>query len=479
MNSSASKEPINNPLKKGYFLGYQSAWLNDDSRFKILEKSRRIGGTYMQSFEDVRDLIQKKDLPKVFFSSADLTAAAEYIDYCAKWAGVFNAAAKNVGLELLDEDKDIKTYTLELPGIGKKIHALSSNPKAFRSKGGKLILDEFAWHDDAEKMWAAARPIVTWGYPVRILSTHAGVNSRFNRFIKDIEKGKLKWGHHKVTLERAVGDGLADKILRRTLTAEERAAWIADERAAVGDENTWLQEYCCIPTDENSAFLTYPMLFAVEREGLHKNLGDVQGDLFVGFDVARRGHGSVIYVLEQLGHLLFERYRVNLAKLTFKEQKAILFPLLAHPKMRRACIDETGLGMQIAEEAQQEFGRFKVECINFSGASVKSDLAYGLYTDIEDKLLYLEPDEVARESIHSVRKITTTGGNIRFDAAATEKSGHGDYFWALALARNAARSGKGGDPQVMSESAGGEDSEDMRAFMQAFSGYRRETVQSY
>ena len=464
MNSSAPD------TRKGYFLPYQQDWLRDESRFKILEKSRRIGGTYAQSYEDVRDLLQKKDIPKVFFSSADLTAAAEYIDYCGKWAKAFKVISEPRGLELLDEEKDIKTYTLDLPGVGKKIHALSSNPKAFRSKGGKLVLDEFAWHDDADKMWAAARPIVTWGYPVRILSTHAGVNSRFNRFIKDITAGKLKWSHHRVPIQRAVADGLADKILRRTLTEAERQAWIEEERAAVADENAWTQEYCCIPTDENSAFLTYEMLFAAEKDGLHKDLGECTGELFLGFDVARRGHGSVVYVLEQLGHLLFERYRNNLAGKSFKEQKGVVFPLLAHPKMRRACIDETGIGMQLAEEAQEEFGKFKVEAVNFSGTNVKSELAYGLYTDVEDRTLFMEPDEVARESIHSVRKIVTASGNIRFDAAASEKSGHGDYFWALALARNACRTGKGGDPRVDSEPASAE-SENLRAFMDAFNPF--------
>lgn len=461
MKSSAPSD-----LKK-YFLPYQTAWLKDTSRFKILEKSRRIGGTYMQSYEDVRDLIQMKDLPKVFFSSADMTAAAEYIDYCAKWAKVFNIAAQHKGLELLDEEKDIKTYTVEFSN-GKKIHALSSNPKAFRSKGGKLVLDEFAWHDNPDKMWAAARPITTWGYPVRILSTHAGINSKFNRFIKSIKSGKMKWALHSVPIQRAVADGLADKILRKTLTAEEREAWLQEEREAVADENSWLQEYCCIPTDENSAFLTYEMLFAIEREGLHKNLGEVTGDLFLGYDVARRSHGSIIYVLEQLGHLLFARARHDLSGKTFKEQKQVLFPLLEHPKMRRACIDETGIGMQMAEEAQEEFGKFKVEAVNFAGSNVKNDLAYGLYTEVEDKTIFVEPSEVARESLHSVRKIVTAAGNIRFDAVATEKSGHGDDFWALALARSACRSGQGGDPRVDSEPMDDE-SERMQAFVESFS----------
>ena len=317
---------------------------------------------------------------------------------------------------------------------------------------------------------AAARPIVTWGYPVRILSTHNGVISRFNRFIQDVKRGKLKWNLHTIPIHKAVADGLVDKILRRKATPEERQEWLDNEHAACADEATWQQEYCCLPTDENSAFLTYEMLFAVERPDLENDLADVEGELFLGFDIARRRHGSIVYVFEKIGHLLFERKKLVLDKMTFKEQKALLWPLLAHPKMRRAAMDETGIGMQLVEEAQQAFGRFKVEAVNFSGSKVKEELAYGLYTDIEDRTMFFAVDDRARESLHSVRKTTTQAGNIRFDANATDKTGHGDYFWAAALARHAARDKSAADPFV--ESAGREDA-NTQAFLDAFSNLSR------
>ena len=42
-----------------YFLPYQQRWITDGSRFKISEKSRRIGMTYAQAYEDVRDAVKK------------------------------------------------------------------------------------------------------------------------------------------------------------------------------------------------------------------------------------------------------------------------------------------------------------------------------------------------------------------------------------------------------------------------------------
>ena len=60
--------------KTSFFLPYQVRWLNDKSKVKIWEKSRRIGATYVQSYEDVRDCV-KRTVPAVWFSSADESAA--------------------------------------------------------------------------------------------------------------------------------------------------------------------------------------------------------------------------------------------------------------------------------------------------------------------------------------------------------------------------------------------------------------------
>ena len=131
---------MTDPLKP-YFLPYQIAWLNDVGRRKIWEKSRRIGATYVQSYEDVRDCVKAPGLP-VWFSSADESAAKEYILYCEQWAKIFKAAGKilSVDEEILDEKKGVKALVIKFAN-GSRIHGLSSNPTAFRSKGGKTMLD--------------------------------------------------------------------------------------------------------------------------------------------------------------------------------------------------------------------------------------------------------------------------------------------------------------------------------------------------
>lgn len=444
-----------------YFLPYQIDWLKDESPIKIWEKSRRIGATYIQSYEDVRDVI-KKTVPAVWFSSADESAAKEYILYAEQWTRLFHAASKYLGEVVLDPDKNIKTFVIEFAN-GAKIHALSSNPKAFRSKGGKVVLDEFAWHEDQERLWAAARPCITWGFPLRILSTHNGTSCRFFKFIDGVKKGRLHWPLHTTTIQDAVHQGLADKILGRKASDEEKDRWLKEQRESCFDENTWLQEYCCIPVDEASAFITYEMLSSVERDNIlwdgtgpdltppliplfakegeggvvESGMSPTSGDLYGGMDIGRKKDLTVIWLVEKLGLVRYTRFVKIMEKTPFNIQRETLFEILKHPRLRRFCIDATGLGMQLGEEAQDAFGRYKVEPVTFTN-TVKEDLAYGLKNSIEDRILYIPPDFEIREDFHSIRKITTSSGNIRFDVTASEARGHADRFWACALANHAA-----------------------------------------
>lgn len=418
-----------------YFLPYQQRWLRDKSKIKISEKSRRIGMTYVQSYEDVEDCVAKR-IPSVWFSSADESAAREYIYYCAKWAKVFNAIAENLGEIVIDEKKDIKAFVLQFQN-GTRIHAMSSNPKGFRSKGGKVVLDEFAFHADAGELWKAARPCITWGYPLRILSTHNGKNCKYYKFVEDTKKGKLKWSLHTTTIYTAVQEGLADRITGRELTEKERQEWLDNERASAGDESTWLEEYCCEPVDEQTAFLTYDLISSCETDNILKSLEETEGDLYVGFDVARRGHLSVITVLEKLGSVKYLRKIIEMKNVVFQHQKQALYEILQHQKMRRCCIDSTGLAIQLTEEAQKAFGRFKVEAITFT-SGIKEEMAYNLYTAFEDKNMRIPSEQKLREDLHSIRKTVTTSGNIRFDVDSSETDAHADRFWSLALANHAA-----------------------------------------
>ncbi|MFP3944322.1 MAG: terminase large subunit domain-containing protein [Alphaproteobacteria bacterium] len=424
-------------FREKVFLPYQERWLQDRSRFKIVEKSRRVGFTYVQAYEDTVDAARSTDAMDVWFSSADETAAKEYINYCGGWARLLDIGAKDFGESLIDKEEDLKSFWINFAS-GKRITALSSSPKNFRSKGGKLVLDEFAFHRDPEAMWKAAAPIVTWGYPIRILSTYNGKGNRYYRMVQNAKngRGKHKFEVHTVTIEDAVRDGLVDKILGRKATDAERAAFIEECREIAGDEETYLQEYMCEPVDEATAWLTWEMIGACQHGKAGKPIFYEGGDCYVGMDIARRRHLTVIWVIERVGDVLWTREVIALKNASFKAQDDELDRVMSSYRVRRVCMDQTGIGEKPVEDAKRRHGAYRVEGVLFTPAA-KHHLANLGKEAFEDRTARIPESRQISESHHAVRKLITAAGNPRFDAEASEV-GHADEFWAHMLALHAA-----------------------------------------
>jgi phage FluMu gp28-like protein len=422
------------PNLSAYFLPYQIDYLRNQSRLKIVKKSRRVGMTYTQSYEDVLDAARKAKPIDVWFSSADQTAALEYIMYCKQWVKLLNAAAEDLGEIVIDKDKDIKTYSIQFAS-GKRINALSSNPGQFRSKGGKVVLDEFAKHAQQDELWAAAQPAATWGFPVRVISTYMGCGNRYYRMVQDAQQPNSKWALHSIPIDKAVDQGLADKILGRSLTPQERQDWLDEVREMAGDEETWQQEYMCNPVDEATSWLTWDLIVSAEHQGAGQPDRYTGGDCYIGMDIARRRDLTVIWVVEAIGDILWTREVVSLKGATFAEQEDKLASLMQRYQVRRLCMDQTGIGEAPTERAKATYGS-RVEGVLFTNSS-KQTLATDLKHYFEDRRLRIPADKAIRDSHHSVRKQTTVSGNPRFDADRSEV-GHADEFWAHALAVHAA-----------------------------------------
>jgi len=228
---------------------------------------------------------------------------------------------------------------------------------------------------------------------------------------------------------------LADRIAKKELTENERQKFLKEERKGCLSESKWLQEYLCSPQDETKAMLPYTLIQSCERDNILMPVKNLTGELYLGYDVARRVHLSIIYIIEKVGNSFIVRYLRALKNTDWTKQEEILYELLENPNIHRACLDQTGLGDQFTERAQNKFGKGRVEGVWFTNA-VKSDIAISLEKAFQDTGVLIPKDDQQRESLHSVRKITTSAGNTRYDAATSE-IGHGDYFWGLGLALHA------------------------------------------
>lgn len=441
MSNVAAKIVPANPT--AIFLPYQAAWIRDKSRLKLMEKARQIGLSWSTAWAcDERTAMQDNKHDQ-WVSSRDDIQARLFIEDCKMWAKVLQIAAADLGEVAIDKERKFSAYVLEFAN-GKRIHSMSSNPDAQAGKRGGRVLDEFALNPEPRKLWSIAYPGITWGGSLEVISTHRGSKNYFNDLVREIKEksNPKKISLHTITLQDALDQGFLYKLQKSLPADDERqdydeASYFDYVKNGCADEESFQQEYMCKPADDDVAFLEYDLIASCEyNRGVEwESFGALEGGhLFAGIDIGRKKDLTVLWLFEKLGDILYTRQVVRLQNMRKSDQEAILYPYLA--KVSRACIDYTGLGIGWGDDAQDKFGKSRIECVTFTGR-VKEELAYPVRSKMEDRQIRIPYDPKIRASLRSVTKQTTPSGNIRFTAERTP-DGHADEFWALALAVEAA-----------------------------------------
>jgi phage FluMu gp28-like protein len=436
------------PFTSKYFLPYQIRWRDDKSPLRICQKGRQVGLSYVDQYDSVIKAAVKGASKDVWVVSRDEVQAKQYIQGCKRWARILGYAAQDHGEQIftLANGQAIKVQVLTF-ATGASIYALSSNPDAIVGKTGHVKLDEFALHKDQRTLYAVAKPVTQWGGTLSIISTHRGPGTVFNQIITNIREGsnRMQWSLHTIPIQLAVSQGLVERINAATGAHQSRDAFLRRLEAECIDKEQWNQEYCCIPTDENSAFISYEMLNACEDVALRLMSLDQfleyarrnpQLDFYLALDLARGTRNlCVIDVGEKIGNVVYDRLRLELVDTPIHVTKQILYRLLRLESVKRACIDASGMGIQLGDELRRDFG-WKVEPLVFTPA-LKEMLASALRADFEERNLRIVHDEKLRADLRALKKLITTSGNSRFDGSCDDS--HCDRFWALALRQHAAR----------------------------------------
>lgn len=443
MKETKTVKARNRPeLKMGIFLPYQWRWITDRSAIKIMEKSRQIGISWATSYDVVRQQSLASTKLDSWISSRDEIQARLFLQDCKKFSGLLDVVASEVSEKIykLSESESITAF--EMAFANKTvIHSMSSNPDAQAGKRGTRVLDEFALHKNPKLLYSIALPGITWGGQMAIVSTHRGKHNFFNKLIEEARDGgnKKRASLHRVSLQDALDQGFLWVLQQKLPSTDARqemgeAEYFDYVRSQCADEESFSQEYMCVPADESSVFITSDLFDAVTYglgENWRKPLEDC-GELYAGIDIGHKHDRTTCWVWEKVGNVYFQRELRVLQNAKFSTQEAELYPILALPNMRRCCIDATGIGAQFAERAQERFGKYRIEAVHFTN-SVKADMAYKLRAAFEDRNVRIADDREIRADFRSIKKEVTSAGAIRFDAERTESLGHGDRFWGAAL----------------------------------------------
>jgi phage FluMu gp28-like protein len=315
---------------------------------------------------------------------------------------------------------------------GSKIIALPANPATARSYEGDVVLDEFAFHQDARKIYEAIEPSITRGYKLAIISTPNGQQGAYYDLAKEagLVDGRAAsnlWSAHRTSIHESVEQGCRDR--------NGAPLNIAEIRAGCLDEEMWLQEYCCEFLSIMSQWIP-PELFNgnVSSEAHFGAPSNDESGLFAGWDVARNKDLSVIWFLKQVGDVTFTRGVIEWRDVPTPEQTREAKSLMR--LCQRMCIDKGSMGLAIFEQLYEWFGSM-VEGITFTLAN-KEALAVHAKRRMEQMKARIPDTDAIRNSFRSVKKTVTATGQARFDAEHDEKYGHADHWWAYCLAESAA-----------------------------------------
>ena len=359
-----------------------------------------------------------------------------FIDDCAGWAEYLNQVCSAVGETAIEDgERQVQAFRIVFDSA-KEIVAMTSAPRAFRSKGrpGDLgIVDEAAFVDNLDEVLKAALAFLVWGGRIHVLSTHNGESNPFNLLCEDIREGKQPGSLHRVPFADALADGLAERVLEiqgRNATPEACAEWAAGIRHIYRHNAD--EELDCIPSAGAGTFLTHQVIRRIQHADAGRPELYEGGLSYLAIDVARRKHLWVCTALEPVGDVLWTREMSLLRNARFSEQRAEVRRMQRRYKAIRVGVDQTGMGEAFFEQLQDDHGEHMVEGFLFT-APTKLMLASSLLAAAEDVRLRIPPDEDTEADLRSVKRLGGTGGAPRLVSDESETDGHADRFWSLAI----------------------------------------------
>lgn len=456
----------------GIMLPYQRRFVEDRSAGITWEATRQGGKSFGLTFKSLEETaLSPRPIESVYGS-----ASARQVFRSGREMRRHIKALSLLTEGRLVPDKN-NAWLIAFPG-DRFLNLVPSNPDTIPGFSGNVYLDEFALHKDDWGIWRAAVPAITRGYGVRVVSTHRGRKTKFFELTRN-----KAYSHHRTTIHDAIREGLVLK------DEEGRIRTVDSLRGLVADPMVWLEEYELDPQDDATAWLTWELIRAAEDEyidpspewasrlvrqavkarkhyklakadpawwqtkarELTAHLAEGGDPLDLGMDIGRTRDLSVIWLLRRGELARFTVAVITMARTPFRVQRYVLHALLPYVLRSggRACIDQGGIGRQLAEDARDLFGS-RVEGVDFTNAH-KEALAVGLKDVLEDHGFLIPIDPEVSRSLHSVQKIKTSTGLPRFDADRSDATGHADHFWAAALAVHAGESfatGLSGDSVV-------------------------------
>jgi phage FluMu gp28-like protein len=431
---------------------YQLEFLATPSRYRCVEKSRQVGYSWLFAAEAIARA-HLRDTHTAVFVSYNLADSKEKIAYCAQL---------HEELPLAYQKKLVVNSKLELGfesnSQTKRVSRIISNPsKAPRGKKGDIYLDELAHYANDREVYQGSTALILRAQgQLTVCSSPLGRRGVFWEIARQELRPYPAYWRQRVpwwlcsffcTDVRAAARE-APRLGTRERVGRFGTKGIQDQFASLA-EDEFQQEFESFYSDEALSYYPYELILPCTSEDLElaedfADLADARGRLVAGFDVGRRKDRSELAVFEESPGRMVCRMLRTYDRAPFAAQETDLRQLLTLCPIARLSIDQSGLGMHLAENLGREFPQVRPE--SFSSES-KELWATDFKILLQRRAVVLPRDRGLVAQIHSIKKHVTPAGRAMFDAERDAR-GHADCFWAVALA---CRKDRGPGPDQVDE----------------------------
>lgn len=386
-------------LEEGALYEYQKSFLNDNSQFRIVLKSRQIGFSYVSSLDALLGAVAGRNQ---LFLSASEEQARILMNYLQIWAEKLQVT--------FNKDSDFEKSL----DNGAVIRVMAHNFRTVQGFTGDIWMDEFAWYPNQKRIWHAFVPSIgAVKGRLTILSTPFEEHSLFHELFSN-ELKYYMFSRHKVNIYKAIDDGLDFDL---------------ETMKALFDADTWASAYECEFVDDENALLSVELIKSCVKDyrvsNIAKNIPQ-----YAGYDVGRtKDRSAHISIYDDNGIKKLCVLDV-LAKATFQNQELNLSNFLKFNPLAMLKIDRTGIGMSMAEKLRSAFPS-RAQGVYFTAAN-KEAMALNLKKHFEDKTIALPNDPALISDLHAVKR--KAGAKSFLYDSDRNAYGHADRFWALALA---------------------------------------------
>lgn len=449
------KEATGDP--KAVWERFQVSHLTNLSLLAIERKARQVGWSWTAAAEAVADSMLTERSTNVFVS-INLDEASEKIRYANQ---IIEALDREVRPVLITDNK----FELEFQN-GSRLISHPCRPVRGKAKVN-IYLDEFAHYPKDREIYTSALPVTTRGGKLRIGSSPLGASGMFWEIYAE-EMRSYPGFTRQFTPWWLIGVMCKDVVAARKyaleMVTEERVRAFGTDRLVIIFENMFLedfqQEYECDWVDETVSWITWDeikrnqtdaadgtlwyrnangvdaSMQAIDQVAKECSEANIEPILAGGMDVGRRRNLSEIILLGKAStNQRPYRLGISLQNVDFDDQESVIVKILKTLPVSAFYIDESGLGMQLAENMIRRFPT-KAVAAQFTAAN-KELWSIDFKLGMQRGRIPIPIDRDLAYQIHSMKKKITAAKNIVFDTEGNEKH-HADKYWALALANAAA-----------------------------------------